>query len=259
MRMVTWMLVLWSVVGSMEAHAAPISVPGDGISLRGDLNGTGADAVILLHGDGRTRQDWAAVGASLAKAGLTVLALDLRGHGETSGAPVDDATWARMAADISAAATWLRSRGAKYVTVVGADASATVAVVSMAGSPAVDAAVMVSPRLTGHGLKITDGLAGMQGRPLLLVSGSTDTTGVRASTALAANVGGAARVQVVDGASMGPSIFTRDPAAEAQLMQWIAARGAVTATGEPANALPGVGSAAALETTGSRIGETPNP
>lgn len=71
-----------------------------GAALRGDLRGDPDDPLVLLvHGGGQTRDVWGDAGAALVRAGRQVIALDLRGHGESEwpadgryefGAYVDD-------------------------------------------------------------------------------------------------------------------------------------------------------------------------
>jgi pimeloyl-ACP methyl ester carboxylesterase len=51
-----------------------------------DFRGTGRD-VLLLHGGGRTSSDWEAVTDLLQADGYRVVAMDLRGHGDTAPAP----------------------------------------------------------------------------------------------------------------------------------------------------------------------------
>ena len=41
--------------------------------------------VILFHQSNRTRESWAGVAAQLAAAGINVLTIDSRGHGESGG------------------------------------------------------------------------------------------------------------------------------------------------------------------------------
>jgi peroxiredoxin len=56
-----------------------------GIRLAADSFGDpDAPAVLLLHGGGQTRQAWRATATSLARAGWHAVAVDLRGHGESS-------------------------------------------------------------------------------------------------------------------------------------------------------------------------------
>ena len=43
--------------------------------------------VVLLHGGGQTRHAWGETGEKLSKSGFHVLALDLRGHGDSDWHP----------------------------------------------------------------------------------------------------------------------------------------------------------------------------
>jgi pimeloyl-ACP methyl ester carboxylesterase len=63
-----------------------------------DHGGDGPD-VLLLHGGGRTSEDWRLVAPLLIEGGLRVVAVDLRGHGRS-----DQALWSWPAAldDVSA-------------------------------------------------------------------------------------------------------------------------------------------------------------
>lgn len=77
----------------------------DGTQIAYDCSGEGP-AVILLHGGGGSRQEWQSAGyVQRLKDDFTVIALDLRGHGE-SGAPSnpDDYVIDKMLQDILAVA-----------------------------------------------------------------------------------------------------------------------------------------------------------
>ncbi|QGG41554.1 alpha/beta fold hydrolase [Aeromicrobium yanjiei] len=60
----------------------------DGLKLAADIWGpdTGP-SVLMLHGGGQTRHSWKATSRVLADAGLRVVALDLRGHGDSDWSP----------------------------------------------------------------------------------------------------------------------------------------------------------------------------
>jgi len=48
--------------------------------------------VLLIHQSNRTRKDWDALAADLARAGINTLTLDMRGFGDSDGTPVDKRT-----------------------------------------------------------------------------------------------------------------------------------------------------------------------
>ncbi len=55
-----------------------------GVVLRGERQGDPEDPLVLLvHGLGQTREIWRDIAASLVRAGRQVMAIDLRGHGES--------------------------------------------------------------------------------------------------------------------------------------------------------------------------------
>ena len=67
---------------AIEFHVA------GGVRLVGDQRGVAeAPAVLLLHGGGQTRHAWTETAITLAARGWRVIALDLRGHGESDWAP----------------------------------------------------------------------------------------------------------------------------------------------------------------------------
>jgi pimeloyl-ACP methyl ester carboxylesterase len=101
----------------------------DGWTIHADAYGTGDRGVVLVHGGQFTKRDWAKQAHTLVEAGFRVLAIDLRGFGRSKDGPPSlkrDATFL----DVLAAVRYLRSRGAKTVSVVGA---------SMGGDAAADA------------------------------------------------------------------------------------------------------------------------
>jgi SAM-dependent methyltransferase len=86
-----------------QAPASPtdLTVAGDGVSLAvRDFGGQGT-GVLLLHGGGRTMEDWRLMAPSLLRAGLRVAAMDLRGHGRSTAASW---SWPAALGDVAAVA-----------------------------------------------------------------------------------------------------------------------------------------------------------
>ena len=81
---------------------------GDGTVLKGTYFAAArpGPGIILYHQSNRTRESWAGVAAQLAGAGINVLTLDSRGHGETGGKADDK----KLPLDVDAAFDFLISQ-----------------------------------------------------------------------------------------------------------------------------------------------------
>lgn len=85
--------------GQAPASPTDLTVAGDGVTLAvRDFGGRGTD-VLLLHGGGRTMDDWRPFTPILLGEGLRVAAMDLRGHGRSTAAPW---SWPAALRDVAA-------------------------------------------------------------------------------------------------------------------------------------------------------------
>lgn len=83
------------------AHATLRFEVGGGVVLAADAFGDpSAQPVVLLHGGGQTRHAWSGTGRALARAGWYAVAVDQRGHGESSWADDGDYQPERFANDV---------------------------------------------------------------------------------------------------------------------------------------------------------------
>jgi len=141
-----------------------------------------APMVILLHMYRSDRSAWRPLAGPLHDAGLAVLAIDMRGHGEsatpeTSKAVIarDPAVFAAMTRDVRAAYTWLAAQegvDASRFALIGASVGCSVALRYTADDPSVDCVVCLSPGLNYLGLDSTADIKRIKGRPLWLVAAS---------------------------------------------------------------------------------------
>jgi pimeloyl-ACP methyl ester carboxylesterase len=107
------------------------AVPGDGVRLHArDWGGSGRP-VVLLHGLASNARIWDGVGPRLAGAGLRVVALDLRGHGDSE-QPASGYDFASVGRDLEAA---LAGLGLRRAVVVGHSWGANVALQYAADRP----------------------------------------------------------------------------------------------------------------------------
>jgi pimeloyl-ACP methyl ester carboxylesterase len=83
--------------------------------------------VILFHQSNRTRESWSAVAKQLAAAGMNVLTVDSRGHGESGGTTEFD--WQKKRADLEAAFQFLISQPSVQRDIIGLGAAGSHGVV----------------------------------------------------------------------------------------------------------------------------------
>jgi pimeloyl-ACP methyl ester carboxylesterase len=112
------------------AGGVDVDLPGDGVRLRATRWAGTGPAVLLLHGLASTRRFWDLVAPGLA--GLPVVALDQRGHGD-SGRPAGPYDGATVVRDVLTA---LDALGLSRVVVVGHSWGATTALRLAADAPA---------------------------------------------------------------------------------------------------------------------------
>jgi alpha-beta hydrolase superfamily lysophospholipase len=99
---------------------ASVEVPTeDGLILRGERFPGSRDWVVLVHDLGEDIDAWRMLPGRLAKDGMSVLALDLRGHGGSDGLD-GEGCQDTIEADTSAALAYAGSRGAERIYVIAA-------------------------------------------------------------------------------------------------------------------------------------------
>lgn len=132
-----------------------------------------APGVLLLHQLGGSRADWATLAKDLQAQGFAVLALDLRGHGQ-SAKPED---WAKAPTDVRVAWEMLKARpevDASLTAIVGASIGANLALMVGANQPEVVTVVALSPGVEYHGLKPSSLLGNFGERPVFLIASQDD-------------------------------------------------------------------------------------
>ena len=108
----------------------------DGGVVYADVYGEGDRAVVLAHGGRFNKESWEKQARTLAAAEFRVLAFDFRGYGKSRGPGQSDPMSAPLHLDVLAAVRYMRTAGAKSVSVVGG---------SMGGGAAGDASIASRP------------------------------------------------------------------------------------------------------------------
>lgn len=164
--------------------------------------------VVLVHQLGSNRSEWSGLIARLqAGRAVTALAIDLRGHGDSTVNPRDERVtwesfgtdrerWAGAALDVVSAVQYLRTAGAQRVVVVGSSVGASAALMAATGAlgaytlppgAEVDAVAMLSPGVSYRGLDLREPMRVYLAtqRPLLMLAGDRDEASVEAVAQLA--------------------------------------------------------------------------
>ena len=113
-------LLLAFIVTGQGIAPEHVSFPTEDSGLvHADVYGRGNRGVVLVHGGRFTKDSWAKQARVLADAGYKVVAIDLRGFGESRGPGHEDIYTAPHHLDVLAAVRYLRLSGATSVAVVG--------------------------------------------------------------------------------------------------------------------------------------------
>lgn len=180
-----------------------------------------APAILLLHMLRRSRRDWDAAAGRLRDAGFLVLALDLRGHGDSAGASGSGDLGA-LVRDAEGALAYLKSRPgvrADRIGIAGASLGASLAAMAGGADPAVGSLALISPSLDYRGVRCEAALRKYGNRPVLLVAAARDAYAVRSARQLA--TGGAGReVLITEALGHGTVLLSRSPGLVDRLVDW---------------------------------------
>jgi pimeloyl-ACP methyl ester carboxylesterase len=167
---------------------------------------TGAPTVLLLHQYGANKTSWGPLIPALYDAGYTLLAVDLRGHGET-GSSQD---WVRARQDTQTWLGWLREQPGvdpERLSIIGSSIGSNLALRGMADDERVVTAVAISPGLNYFGVTTQDAIETIGRRPVFLITAQLDTQSSAGVRILATIVKGDALIRIYPGSAHGVSLF----------------------------------------------------
>jgi len=137
----------------------------DDIKIIGDFYSAGENtpyAAILLHMMPADRKSWAPFAEKLQKSGISSLAIDLRGHGESisaiDGKIIDykdfsDEDHQKSIEDVRAAHKWLKEKGAEYLFIAGASIGANLALRHASENSDIVSVILLSPGINYRGVE----------------------------------------------------------------------------------------------------------
>jgi len=253
-----WMMVLviTSITFSWDAQARRVVFKvDDGVTVVGDELGRGDKGVVLIHSQGRDRNEWAFFATRLANSGFHVLSFDLRGHGDSKLAhEMGESDYLDMAKDVAAAATYLRKRGAKTLAFVGAELGANLALKAASVDESVDNIVLLSARLNLRGVKTGEAMKRYGDRPVLIVASEASAQDLKSAGTLEQLAGEQVHVTLHEGKDAGVRMLNRVPDLEGTVLSWLNGSFRLSATGaSDRRDEVTTGDTTEIETTGVKI------
>jgi len=216
------LLCLLALVVSPSAFAGSREVTikaADGLALKGtwhESEKSGERAVLLMHAMFSNRSSWAPLLPALLDAGFRVLAVDLRGYGETGGTLEFQAEMA----DAKAWLAWVRQQTgvtADRVGVLGASLGGNVGIQVCAADAQCGAVVALSP--SGS---FSEPMLDFSGRGLMVFAAANDGNSARAVRAMAGAAQGDFALRLVEGGAHGvPALFDGDRNRIAEVRDWL--------------------------------------
>jgi pyridoxine 5-phosphate synthase len=211
---------------SAEAAGTRVSFPStDGVTIAGEFfeaSSRPAAAVLLVHMLSRSHADWGALPDRIRDAGMTALAIDLRGHGQSSGSAQD---LQAMAADVRAAAQWLAARPnvrGDQIAIVGASLGASLALLAAVDVPQVRALALLSPSLDYRGIRTDTALVKRLGaRSIWLAASDQDPLALRTMRDFAAEPSGPREQHVSSVLAHGTVLLDKDADLARALVDWL--------------------------------------
>jgi alpha-beta hydrolase superfamily lysophospholipase len=222
-------LVLLVRADESSAAGRPVTfASSDGTTLAAQIyeaSSRPSPGVVLVHMLARSKADWDEVAQQLESAGITALAIDLRGHGASGGSA---ATLLDMARDVRAAVQWLSARASvrpDAIGVAGASLGANLVLLAALDQPLVRAVAAVSPSLDYRGVRVGPDLMKKLGdKPVWLAASSEDPFAVRTLRELTADGTGVRDQQLSPVAAHGSNLLAADKSLARALVDWLRQR-----------------------------------
>jgi alpha-beta hydrolase superfamily lysophospholipase len=208
----------------------------DSVILKSDIYspiniGSDKKVVLLLHMLGHNRRDYDALISPLTSLGFEVIALDLRGHGQSTKRldatsidykTFDQSAWAKLPNDIEKVIDQIIERDGQNtkIYIIGASIGANTAAIVGAKCASVPAVILLSPGLDYKGLKTEAALAQFK-KPAFIVASKDDEYSFDSSNKLKSIDNKLFTLKALDNAGHGTDMLMNDQSLMAAVVDWL--------------------------------------
>jgi pimeloyl-ACP methyl ester carboxylesterase/predicted small secreted protein len=195
--------------------------------------GTGK-AVLLLHMMPSTKESWNDLAPKLQRAGFSVLAIDLRGHGESTLQTAKTLDYKQFSdlehqesiKDVESSIAYLTNQGASEIYIIGASIGANLALEYAAMNPEIQKIVLLSPGLDYRGIKGEDYARQLlKSQQVLVYAGRQDMQGGKSAAEMAGSIVGVMlaqnTAQIYETSAHGTNLLTEYPALMNDIIDWL--------------------------------------
>lgn len=199
----------------------------DNVKIVGNHYSGNEQGVILIHMLGQNKESWKDFGEELNKNGFTVLAIDLRGHGESilknnekiSYLNFSSEEFNGMTNDIEAAVNFMREKDKTKIALIGASIGANLAVKYSVEQNNVQKLVLLSPGLDYRGVT-TDSSISLINVPILFAASNEDVSSAGATEALYEKAVSKKELLMLDLAGHGTNMLFKEELRQ-KIIEWL--------------------------------------
>lgn len=208
-------------------------VTSDGVTIYADYLGApnAKKVALLLHMMPATRVSFRDLQSALEKAGISSLAIDLRGHGQSTKDSAGtlnyqnfkDADHQKSRFDVDEALKFLNRKGFQnnYISLVGASIGANLSLDALATYPDLFAAVLLSPGLNYRGVKTDTIISKLEsGQKIWLVATEGDTYSADSVRTLQ-KLSPSSKLTILEGNEHGTNMFAPNPTLLSDIVKFL--------------------------------------
>jgi pimeloyl-ACP methyl ester carboxylesterase len=179
-----------------------------------------APALLLVHMVNSNKDVWQKFATTAQQDGYAVLAIDLRGHGESSGESYD---YDAMPVDVATALNWLTNRpeiAADRIGLVGASIGANLVLNAAGNDTNIKSVILLSPGLDYSGITANAALASYDKRPVMFVAAENDTYSADSARTLNSLALGQHQLQIYPGNDHGTALLNAQAGLTPMMLAW---------------------------------------